>query len=267
MILGGIAVTGGYSSVIPDGVKYTELLNWRGSVRDFRAHGDYSVLHPALFDVLAIRYVLRQKVEPTRDLDWRLAALGPMEELFQKRAKLLYEDDAYRLYKYENAPGIFHFPRRVVYTDSPVSSASKLPTEPWETTGFLARDVRVTESYLAAATDIETRQAQGEVMSAQRDRNEWTLTLHSKDANYLFAGLRHDPWWKISVDGEPVLPIRANGVFMAIPVPRGDHSATFRLVPTSAWAGMAVTLIGFCSGLLFLLGRYLFRRNNVTSNC
>jgi hypothetical protein len=260
-ILAHIAITAGYSSVIPDGAAYTELLNWREGARDFRAQGDYSVLHPALFDVLAIRYVLRQKVEPTRDIDWRPAALGRSEKEFQKRAKLLYEDKAYRLYKYVDAPGIFYFPRRIVYTDSPVRSALKLSTDRWETTGFLSLERRTADGRRPSIrSDGEEQQAQNEVVSAQPVGDEWSLRLRAKSTGYLFAGLRYDPWWKASIDGRPVTPIRANGAFMAISVPAGDHAATFRLAPASVWWGISVTLIGFCAGLLFLLGSFIFRR-------
>lgn len=101
---------------------------------------------------------------------------------------------------------------------------------------------------------------QGRVVRAQPEGEGWKVSLHSKNAGYLFAGLRYDPWWKVSVDGKPVLPIQANGVFMAIPIPAGDHTVAFRLEPTSMWIGMAVTLIGFCSALLFLLGHYVCRK-------
>ena len=259
-VLAHIAITGGYSSVIPDGATYTEILNWRLGVGDLRAQGDYSVLHPALFDVLAIRYVLRQKVESMQNLDWRPATLGPLEKEFQKHAKLLYEDDAYRLYKYENAPSIFYFPRRIIYTDSPVRSAMDRVADRWETTGFLPRDKWLQKGgKRSGKVDIEETQAQGWVVRAQPEGEGWRVSLYLKNAGYLFAGMRYDPWWKIRVDGKPVSPIQANGVFMAIPIPGGDHTVAFRLEPASIWIGMAVTLIGLCSALLFLLGSYVSR--------
>ncbi len=263
-ILARIAITGGYSSVIPDGIRYTELLNWRAGTPDFRAHGEYSVLHPALFDVFAIRYVLRMKSEPKRNLDWRPAVLGPWERVFRENAKLLYEDDAYQLFKYERASSLFYFPRRIIYTNSLVNDALEISrvvdhfVDRWEPTGFLPRSLFPGgENKQYPNTIIEKQRAQGEIVAAQLDGAGWVVTLRAKDAGFLFAGLRYDPWWSVSVNGKPVSPIQANGVFTAVPIPAGDHTVVFRLEPTSVWIGMAATLIGFSSALLFLTVRQL----------
>ena len=73
---------------------------------------------------------------------------------------------------------------------------------------FLSRDKWLPKGgRRSGRVDIEENQAQGDVVKAQPEGEGWMLSLHSRNANYLFAGLRYEPWWKVSVDGWPVLPI------------------------------------------------------------
>ncbi len=258
-ILAGIAITSGYSSIIPDGIRYTELLNWRGGARDFRAHGDYSVLHPALFDVFSIQYVLRMKSEPTRNTPWRSAVLDPWERVFRENAKLLYEDEAYQLFKYGRAPSMFYFPRRIVYTDSLINDVLGIShvvdhfVDHWEPTGFLPRNLfsrEINKQY--PNTIIEKQRSIGEIMATPLEKG-WKIVVRAKDASFLLAGLRYDPWWKVSVDGKSVAPIQANGIFTGVPIAAGEHIVIFRLKPMSVYIGVTVTLAGFFFMLVFFI--------------
>jgi len=133
----------------------------------------------------------------------------------------------------------------------------------WEPTGFLPRNLfpgGENKQYPNAI--IEKQRAMGEVVATKLDDAEWVVTLRAKDAGFLFAGLRYDPWWSVSVDGKPASPIQARGVFRAVLVPAGDHTVVFRLRPTSVYIGIAATVIGFSSALLFLTIRQLHIRRD-----
>ncbi len=58
------------------------------------------------------------------------------------------------------------------------------------------------------------------------------------------------------MDGQRTEIFRANLAFRAVKVPPGEHTVLFRYVPTSFYAGLVVTVIGFIlSFLLIVKGR------------
>ncbi|MFN8663801.1 MAG: YfhO family protein [Thermomicrobiales bacterium] len=59
-----------------------------------------------------------------------------------------------------------------------------------------------------------------------------------------------DPGWQVTVDGEPARVLRANDIFMAVPLEPGEHVVAFHYLPPHFWLGVAVTL----SGAFGLLG-------------
>jgi hypothetical protein len=64
------------------------------------------------------------------------------------------------------------------------------------------------------------------------------------------------PGWSAKVDGKPVHLYRANGLFRAVEVPRGDHKVTFSFRPASVFWGGIVTLLSLVAlALLVFLGR------------
>ena len=52
------------------------------------------------------------------------------------------------------------------------------------------------------------------------------------------------PGWKASVNGADVPVLRANGVFMAVPVPAGVSDVEFHFTPGSVVLGAAISLAG-----------------------
>jgi hypothetical protein len=71
-----------------------------------------------------------------------------------------------------------------------------------------------------------------------------------------------DPGWHATVDGVPTDILRANGIFMAVPLEPGDHEVVFRYLPPHFWLGVAITV----GGALSLLGGgiWLYRRERTT---
>jgi hypothetical protein len=68
-----------------------------------------------------------------------------------------------------------------------------------------------------------------------------------------------DPGWRASVNGVSVEILRANGIFMAVPLEAGEHAVVFRYLPPYFWPGLAITL----AGAFALLGGgiWLYRRD------
>jgi hypothetical protein len=71
-----------------------------------------------------------------------------------------------------------------------------------------------------------------------------------------------DPGWQATVDGVPTAILRANGIFMAVPLEPGNHEVVFRYLPPHFWLGVAIT----AAGALGLLGGgiWLYRRERRT---
>ena len=67
------------------------------------------------------------------------------------------------------------------------------------------------------------------------------------------------PGWRAWVDGHSVAVERANAVFIGAEVPAGDHRVEFRFLPTSAVAGVSLSILT-CA---LLGGSFLLSRTNV----
>lgn len=57
------------------------------------------------------------------------------------------------------------------------------------------------------------------------------ITVDANDAGFVVLNDVWHPWWKASVDGEPVEILKANVLFRAVPVPAGRHKVTFDFTP------------------------------------
>jgi hypothetical protein len=53
--------------------------------------------------------------------------------------------------------------------------------------------------------------------------NTFGVDMHAPQAGWLLIKQIYDPLWKLTLDGQPVQPVRANFVGMAIPLPQGQH--------------------------------------------
>ncbi|HKB69235.1 MAG TPA: YfhO family protein, partial [Thermoanaerobaculia bacterium] len=60
-----------------------------------------------------------------------------------------------------------------------------------------------------------------------------------------------DPWWRATIDGKTAPIIRANGVFSAVVVPKGDHRVVWQYRPWPFYVGAAISAIALVT-LLFL---------------
>ena len=62
---------------------------------------------------------------------------------------------------------------------------------------------------------------------------------------------KHDPNWKVFVDGEPKPLLRCNYVMRGVQLPAGEHTVEFRYQPPR---GMLYISLGATAALLALLG-------------
>ncbi len=93
------------------------------------------------------------------------------------------------------------------------------------------------------------RMAVGSTVSETPERVEYKVDL--SEALWMYRAQSWDPWWIATVDGQRAPIVRANGVFSAIVIPRGDHRVVWAYRPWPFYAGAGVSAIGLAT-LLFL---------------
>jgi hypothetical protein len=61
------------------------------------------------------------------------------------------------------------------------------------------------------------------------------------------------PWWRASLDSQPMTPVRVNHSMIGLPVPAGTHFVELRIEPTSIWQGAALSGAAFTLWSLVLV--------------
>ena len=107
---------------------------------------------------------------------------------------------------------------------------------------FDARTSVILEEPLPA--DVEVQEgATGVVEWVEREPDAFTLRVAPDKPAMLVVLDNYFPAWKAFVDGREVPVHRANFTFRAIAVPAGEHTVTFRYVPTELRSGAAISLV------------------------
>ena len=91
--------------------------------------------------------------------------------------------------------------------------------------------------------------AVGSTVSERPERLEYKVEL-SQDL-WMYRAQSWDPWWRAKIDGKPAPIVRADGVFSAVVVPKGDHRVVWEYRPWPFYAGAAITAAALAT-LLFL---------------
>jgi len=86
--------------------------------------------------------------------------------------------------------------------------------------------------------------AVGEVLSRLDHSNRVTARVSASGPMLAVLSDRWYPGWKATVNGMESPVLRANGVFMAVPVPAGVSDLEFRFAPGSILLGAAISLAG-----------------------
>ena len=91
--------------------------------------------------------------------------------------------------------------------------------------------------------------AVGSTVSETAEKLEFKVDL-SQDL-WMYRAQSWDPWWRATIDGKTAPIIRANGVFSAVVVPKGDHRVVWQYRPWPFYVGAAISAIALVT-LLFL---------------
>ncbi|KPL80996.1 hypothetical protein ADN00_00110 [Ornatilinea apprima] len=81
------------------------------------------------------------------------------------------------------------------------------------------------------------------ILAFDRSWNQFTIDYECEQDGYLVAAESYFPGWTASVDGLAAKIYPADGVFMGIQAPAGQHRVEFRYQPDSFRAGWVMTLL------------------------
>jgi hypothetical protein len=95
---------------------------------------------------------------------------------------------------------------------------------------------------------------EGRILHVEPGPGRLRVTTRASRAGHLVVLEAHDPGWQGRVDGAPTPVLRANGVFMAVPVGSGEHVVELRYWPAAIQTGLASSLAAVVLGLV-LCGR------------
>jgi hypothetical protein len=259
-----VPVTTGYSSLIPEAQRFTELMMWNpGNPAMERAIGYRTKLHPGLLGAFAIKWVLRHQPSLIAKLkglpDW---SDDPWEQRFLASAKLIYSDDAYRLYEYRDARPAIDIPDRVAFGQDAVATLTALEQidKPWLPTAALPKDAIGTlppalGSGIVEEHGIPVLHQAGKVLTTAGEAGHWTkISVQADKPAIVLLGVKYDKWWHVSVNGHPAPLIRANSIFAAVQVPDGKSEIIVELRPWSAWIGLFVSGVTLAVLLALLAG-------------
>lgn len=80
-------------------------------------------------------------------------------------------------------------------------------------------------TYLDCADCGDAHGVPGATLSVERSKNGYfEIRVDSPGNNWVVISEQYLPGWVVTVDGSSVAPVRANGVYMAVSVPKGKHT-------------------------------------------
>jgi hypothetical protein len=80
-----------------------------------------------------------------------------------------------------------------------------------------------------------------QLISLREEGNSRTIDLVVSQPGYLVLAYTHYPGWHATVDGRPTEILRANYVFMALPLGPGEHQVMLRFQPMSLMLGAVLS--------------------------
>lgn len=183
-----------------------------------------------IIDLLGVKYILHKK-----------------DQAFSKNLyELIWEDNAFQIYKNPHAiPRVFltdHYfveenkekiIKRVLDADFDPSSEIVLEEKP--------------------AIVSNQGKNEGSVSIIEYSSNKAVFRTKTSGNMLLFLSDNYFPGWKVNVDGKSERIYRANYSFRAVPVEKGSHEIVFWYYPDSLGLGLKISVIIFCSAVLFML--------------
>lgn len=119
--------------------------------------------------------------------------------------------------------------------------------QPWNENIVFLEKVPPEAATSASAAVVESPSAQGDVTIAKESYRATVMGVSAPVHKILVLTYLHRPFWRATVDGEPVPLYRAYGGFMCVQVPAGEHIVRFRYYPWDVYLRAFLTLCAFAA--------------------
>ena len=216
----------------------------------------FPIKNKGLLDLLGVRFVLQPDSdrpyfdapgEPRANGEWQPGTEDPHPEAYSFLAGGVQKLPPYRIFENRST-----FPRAFIVPEAaPLEDRTRV-LEQMKTTNF--RRTVLLEGYRAPGTaaacfDERTcwRSSDQRVPAEPSPRDDARLP----QPGFLVLTDVWFPGWTCNVDGRPAEVYRADFLFRSIPVPAGDHEATFAFAPRSYGLGKGISM--FAAGIFSLL--------------
>lgn len=262
LALDKIAVTTGYSSLIPQAKSYSKMMAWIPNFPGYeRAVGDRGHMHPGFLDIFSIRWILRHQSNLIKTLDGRNNWDDQIEISFRKNSKLIYEDDAYQIFEYKNAHPLIYFPERILFGENVVSTMSNaFDSISWVSTAVISDHLikklpkEIQERIVRSSASSKELRQSGTILSARGFPSDHMLiSIKTDTSSILLLGIKYDNWWKVYINGKPTPMVKVNDIFGGVIVPAGESTIQVKLKPYSAIAGFSLSVITAAFLLIWFL--------------
>ena len=114
----------------------------------------------------------------------------------------------------------------------------------------------------ADATGENNKNTTGKLEQLKQSDTEFIFTTQSTSSNFFFLRVLHYPGWHAYTDGKEAKILKANLLYMAIAVPKGNHIILFKYEPPYWKETVTLTLL-FYSILILVL---VFHKPNSSKN-
>lgn len=187
-------------------------------------------------NLLGIRYFVHKKAD--NGAAWTF----PVWEYKKDELSLIYEDDRYQIYENNTV-----LPRAFLVNQYEVLSDKEQILDTLFSEGFDFSKKVILEEKVGL---IQSSGSAGMVSIQKYDLNKVSFSIKANTDSLLFLSDSYHSGWKAKVDGDNQKIYRADYVFRAVPVKKGDHIVEFEYLPGSFVYAMISSLLGIL-GLFF----------------
>lgn len=234
----GIRSVLGYDAI--DAADQARLLRHLGG---YSARGLYDTVlperlrNPRVAELANVRFLLDDPLRPRLDTEEFARRTG-------FRLRVVYDAPDGRIYEMPS-------------TRPPAWLAKAVHADPGQSTFFAllsAHDRAAVEEAFVDAVVAPADGAEGGAALLSRAGNTLELRVSASTAGWVVVAEGHDSGWEAEVNGARAPVYRANGAFLAFPVPRGESRARLVYRPASLRVGAALSAAGLFVLALLSLG-------------
>ncbi|MBZ0185433.1 MAG: YfhO family protein [Candidatus Obscuribacterales bacterium] len=105
--------------------------------------------------------------------------------------------------------------------------------------------------------------AEESALVSRPNNNSIRVSVKTSSAGYLVVTDTYYPGWKVFIDGVETPVLRANYMFRAVKIPKGDHIVRFQYIPQPFWIGVCICFAMLLGSGFYFVYSYLKNKNRV----